>query len=241
MKKAILLSSVFAVGAAFAAEVKSGNAIGVLKFPTTDRPAEMLVAVPFAGYGSGAGNVKVTDLISTAGLPENTVLRAASATSGKYDVWRLVGGQWTSPAVVEIDAAGNGRISNSGSAADKTIGRGNSVWLDFTNAEKPGNVTLLGQMPGTGSLSLASGKWSLIGNPGVTTSFDLISGITGAGKNDQICVQGTDGKLTSYIYSDGWKTRDAKTAEVTSVNSRTIAPGEGCWYYAVGDGRSFAF
>lgn len=240
MKKAILLSSVFAIGAAFATDVESGNAIGVLKFSTENRPAVMLVAVPFAGYGSADCNVKVTDLISTAGLPDGTILRAASATENKYDAWRLESGKWTTIDVVEVDAAGRGKISNAGSAADKTIGRGNSVWLDFTNVAKPTEVTLLGQMPGSGSLTLASGKWNLIGNPGVTSTFDLNTAITGVGKGDQICVQDSNGNLTTYMYSTAWKYRGAD-GKMNTVTSLTIAPGEGCWYKAAGDGRSFTF
>lgn len=243
MKKAILLSSVFAIGAAFATDVESGNAIGVLKFSTTDRSAVMLVAVPFAGYGSADCNVKVTDLISTAGLPDGTILRAASATENKYDAWRLESGKWTTIDVVEVDAAGRGKISNAGSAADKTIGRGNSVWLDFTNVAKPTEVTLLGQMPGSGSLALASGKWSLIGNPGVTSTFDLNTAIKNAGTRDQICVQDAAGNLKNYTYSSGkWKTRasDGKVKEVSSTDL-IIKAGEGCWYFANGTERSFNF
>lgn len=241
MKKAILLSSVFAIGAAFATEVTSGNAIGVLKFSTTDRPAVMLVAVPFAGYGSADCNVKVTDLISTSGLPNGTILRAARETQGEYDVWHLVNGQWEPSDVVIINDVGQGEISNAGSATDKTIGRGNSVWLDFTNVAKPTEVTLLGQMPGSGSLTLASGKWNLIGNPGVASTFDLNTAITGVGKGDQICVQDSNGNLTTYMYSTAWKYRNAETGMMTQVESLTIAPGAGCWYKAAGTGRSFTF
>ena len=241
MKKAILLSSVLAIGAAFATEVESGNAIGVLKFSTTDRPAVMLVAVPFAGYGSENCNVRVTDLISTSGLPNGTILRAARETQGEYDVWHLENGQWVPSEVVAINDAGQGKISNAGSAADKTIGRGNSVWLDFSGLTQPGEVTLLGQMPGSGSLALASGKWSLIGNPHVASTFNLNTAISGAAKGDQICVQEANGNLTTYMYSGAWKYRDATTGKMTTVESLAIAPGVGCWYYAAGTGRSFTF
>lgn len=246
MKKAILLSSVLAIGAAFATDVTSGNAIGVLKFSTTDRPAVMLVAVPFAGYGSAASNVKVTDLILTAGLPDGTILRAARETQGEYDVWHIENGQWEPSEVVTINAAGQGEASNAGSAADKTIGRGNSVWLDFTGIDqsgtKPANVTLLGQMPGEGSLALASGKWSLIGNPGVTSDFNLISAIENAGVGDQICVQHTSGYLKIYTYSGtAWQTRDDETYKITEVSSLFIKDGEGCWYFAKGANRTFTF
>ena len=249
MKKAILLSSVLAIGAAFATEVTSGNAIGVLKFPTTNRPAVMLVAVPFAGYGSEACNVKVTDLISTSGLPEGTVLRAASATANKYDAWRLEGGRWTPIEAVTIDDAGVGKISTTGSAADKTIGRGNSVWLDFSDLTepltKPANVTLLGQMPmpGEGSLTLAPGKWSLIGNPGVTASFNLKSAIMNAGTRDRICVQDANGNLKDYTYSGGdWKFRGSDgTVQAVGEGGLIVRDGEGCWYFANGAGRLFTF
>ena len=243
MKKAILLSSVLAIGAAFATDVTSGNAIGVLKFSTSGRPAVMLVAVPFAGYGSADCNVRVTDLISTAGLPNGTILRAASATENKYDAWRLESGKWTTIDVVEVDAAGRGKISNAGSAADKTIGRGNSVWLDFTNLDKPDDVTLLGQMPVSGSLALASGKWNLIGNPGVATAFSLKSAIANAGTRDRICVQDANGNLKDYTYSGGnWKFRgpDGKEKAV-GEDGLIVKDGEGCWYFANGDGRSFNF
>ena len=242
MKKAILLSSVFAIGAAFATDVESGNAIGVLKFSTTDRPAVMLVAVPFAGYGSAACNVKVTDLISIAGLPDGTILRAARETQGEYDVWHLVNGQWEPSEVVTIDAAGQGKISNAGSADDKAIGRGNSVWLDFSGLTKPANVTLLGQMPGSGSLTLASGKWSLIGNPGVANDFDIIGAIVKAGNGDKICIQHTSGTLTTYERSDSdWCTRDPDTGIPGEVTTLYIKNGEGCWYFANGTDRELNF
>lgn len=249
MKKAILLSSVLAIGAAFATDVTSGNAIGVLKFSTENRSAVMLVAVPFAGYGSAACDVKVTDLISTSGLPDGTILRAARATQGEYDVWHLENGQWEPSEVVTINAAGQGEVSNAGSAVDKTIGRGNSVWLDFSDLTepltKPANVTLLGQMPGPGegSLTLASGKWSLIGNPGVTASFNLKSAITNAGTRDRICVQDANGNLKDYTYSGGdWKFRDSDgKVQAVGEDGLIVKDGEGCWYFANGDGRLFNF
>lgn len=242
MKKAILLSSVLAIGAAFATDVTSGNAIGVLKFSTSGRPAVMLVAVPFAGYGSADCNVRVTDLISTAGLPDGTILRAARETQGEYDVWHLVNGQWEPSEVVIINDAGQGKSSNAGSADDKTIGRGNSVWLDFSGLTKPANVTLLGQMPGSGSLALASEKWNLIGNPGVANGFDIIGAIVKAGNEDKICIQHTSGTLTTYErLDDGWWIRDPDSGFPSEVTTLPIKDGEGCWYFAKGADRTFTF
>lgn len=229
MKKAILLSSVFAIGAAFAGTttVDGQNVLGTLKFSTEGRPNQMLVAVPFAGYG--AGNISPTNLVSTSGLPEGTILRAVNSDGSGYDVWRVTDAKtWEKVNTVSV----GDQPKAPGSTA---AGRGSSLWLDFSTVSKPGDVLLLGQMgASSGAVKLAEGM-NLIGNPSATGSFNLAAGgvVTDAGAGDMIYVQTGSGVLKTYKFSatkDGWTYTDQSGVHV--VESITVNAGEGCWFYA---------
>lgn len=231
MKKAILLSSVFAIGAAFAGTttVDGQNVLGTLKFSTEGRPNQMLVAVPFAGYG--AGNISPTDLVSTSGLPEGTILRAVNSDGSGYDVWRVTDAKtWEKVNTVSV----GDQPKALGSTA---AGRGSSLWLDFpTTVSKPGDVLLLGQMgASSGAVTLAKDKLNLIGNPSATGSFDLAANgvVAGAGAGDMIYVQTGSGVLKTYKFSatkKGWTYTDQ--TGMHEVKSITVNAGEGCWFFA---------
>ena len=231
MKKAILLSSVFAIGAAFAGTttVDGQNVLGTLKFSTEGRPNQMLVAVPFAGYG--AGNISPTDLVSTSGLPEGTILRAVNSDGSGYDVWRVTAGKtWESVSAVSVGE----QPKALGSTA---TGRGSSLWLDFSTVSKqPGDVLLLGQMgASSGAVTLAKDKLNLIGNPLVADGFNLAADgvVAGAGAEDVIYVQTGSGVLKTYKFSatkNGWTYTDQ--TGMHEVKSITVNAGEGCWFFA---------
>lgn len=229
MKKTILLSSVFIGGAALAAAtVPSENAIGVLEASTSSQSKTMLVAVPFVGY-AGESAIKVTDLVATTGLPAGTKLRVAK--SGGYDVYVLNDGKWEPSAALSIDENGGATESSSDGAV---ASQGDSFWLIIpTDETKPGAFTLIGQMPSsaTGSRNLESGKWNLIGNPGVGT-YQL--NVTGAAFGDQAVIITEEGKQCRYTYKPGkgWRTQGSSGQWVDG--SLTLSPGFGCWILTAG-------
>ena len=232
MNRTILLASIFAAGAAFADDpvnvnnpVVSTNAIGVLQVATTEKPRQILLSAPFAGYDGKS--IAATDLVSPANLPEGTALHVANGSD--YDSWTVSSsGQWEPVTAIQVGGEGKGAsVGGSG-----TVGRGNAFWLEFPeNSEKPTSVTLVGQEDTKAKqVVLVQKKWNLVGNPGVG-AFDLLA----AGKiervedgdGDQICIQKKDGTLKTYRYNgeawySGWD-------KFTSI---WVQPGDGCWFYA---------
>ena len=222
MKKTILLSSILAVGAAFAVTVDSTE-IGVLGIDKPTANAD-LIAVPFEGYD--AANITVADMVNTAELEVGTELYVPNA-SGKYDVWTLGSDRkWT-------NTVNNGVIGNGGAtegsgpdAAAVTTTRGSAFWLKPPSAGAAvGTCYLLGKpVSGTGSSALESGKWNLVGNTaGVTNAVPV--GMEG----EKVCVPNAAGGLTTYtVRNNGWL--NGRTSGCTVA----IPPGQGFWYLSKG-------
>lgn len=243
MKKTILITSVFAVGAALAdgpqpVEVVSSNAAGVLEVASVPAGRPVLVAVPFAGYGANGGALKVTELVSTRGLPEGTLLRAVKAIDGRtatYDTWQLKNGAWGSEwrYVVEVDETGAGTKGATPSADTVSLARGHAFWLELP-AGTSGSFTMLGQEPAAGgSISLEKGKWNLVGNPGVEPA-QLEQRISGATAGDQIVIASAQGTALPYTF-DG----KAWTKVIDFVGNTGTPPavgaGQGVWIFVQGD------
>ena len=124
MKKTILLSSILAVGAAFASATVDSTEIGVMGI---DMPTGSgLIAVPFLGYDTE--NIVVADMVNTAELAPGSKLYVPN-TSGNYEV-RTVNSckAWDKTASVAI---GTSVAAGAGVEANKvTTARGGSFWLD---------------------------------------------------------------------------------------------------------------
>lgn len=239
MKKTLLLASVFAVGAAFATEFTSANALGVLQVAGSSKPKKVLLSVPFAGYGKDA-KIKVSELVETSNLPAGTVLRVAC--DGGYYVWKLSDTKDWAPQNGDtvINIAANGQDQNgifTPSADAVTIGRGNSFWLELPPESSDVTFTLIGQqdLSGTG-VALTGKKWNLVGNPSVA-EYDVASKISKIAENDYISVQNGDtGYLKTYRYN-GTKWTCGRTGD-DKVN---INPGDGCWVYVNADDATLNF
>ena len=206
MKKTILLSSIFAVGAAFATTaVNSDNEIAALPVDVgTGVP--QLVTVPFAGYDGG--DIKVDEMIKSFGLGTGTQLYVATGDGKTYNTWTLQDdGSWRADNQYKVE--GNALVqAETKTTSEVTIARGNSFWVKPASA---GQVVMLGQKPtGAASVDLASGKWNLVGNPTlsqITISMEMFSG---AQRGDQLVVPQEDGKLVYYTLKNatsglGWK------------------------------------
>lgn len=243
MKKIVLLSSICAMGAVFAADIEGtndcSNVIGALANPTDGKPQKILVAVPFLGYGAGdANDVSVSNLIATANLPEGTILRVVHDTKDRgvidWDCWILGSDKkWaTYDMLLIID--GKDSPIKSDPASDVKVGRGSSFWLELPATDKPANFYTLGQVDfdSSKSITLEAGKWNLVGNPGVE-SFDILAKLTSGGCvfafNDQITVQSAPGSTLSTV-SYTYNTFQKKFQRgVTPCESIQLEPGQGCW------------
>lgn len=225
MKKTILLSSLFAVGAALATTVESGNAVGALDVSLANNKST-LIAVPFVGYGD-EGAVAVQDMVKTSDLAEDSKLYVPDG-QGNYNVWRLNDkGVWVSVDNVLIDNKGDSSQKKTEHAGSVTVNRGDSFWLEpkFTTGTT-GTVFLLGQGDTTqGSSAITNGVWNLIGNT-ATSAKDVPAGAEG----EKVCVPNADGGLDTYTFrKSAWcleGSRDSATV--------TIQPGRGFWFLSKG-------
>ena len=238
MKKTILLSSLFAVGAAFAAtEVDSGNAVGALDLSVSNNvPSQQqtLISVPFVGYETG-GAVKVADMVMTSNLADGSKLYVANATAGGYDSWKLEEGTWKADKKVTIGPSGvvEGEALDQNAA---TVPRGGSFWLEpqFSSGTE-GTIYLLGQKGAGDGVSAATGNaWNLLGNASVgAVQLENNSETSGFTDGDQVVVQ-VNGKLRYYTYKGskgGWRyTTSAGKWSVPSTDRLTIAAGQGFWF-----------
>lgn len=226
MKKAILFSSIFAIGAAVA--VDSDNAIGVATIDPTDKGDQKLVAVPFDGYVDGA--VNVSDLVSPTGLAEGSKLYVV--VNNGYAVWNLSKeGDWVSANVVSIGKNGvQSEVATSFEADKVTVKRGDAFWLEPATGSAT-TAYLLGQMPdsiSSGSVTTSAGKWNYIGNP--LTVKATLSGSFASG--DVIIKQTSTGVQKNYTYgNDAWNSRSGLSKTTDSAIS--LQPGEGCWFKGV--------
>ena len=222
MKKTILLSSLFAVGAAFAGEVTNANAVAALDFAVTTAAAQTLVAVPFEGFEEG-GKVKVNDIVKTSDLGDGSKLYVPNA-EGKYDTWTLTEGEWEADVQVEIGTAGTPVEKVGVNSTDVSVDRGDAFWIQPTAA---GTIYLLGQGTDPGTSTAVKNCWNLIGNASIakkTIGLDTIKGKDG----DQIVVQ-VDGLLRYYTYTtdNGWRYKEKGKWKSDSL---VIKAGQGFWY-----------
>lgn len=240
MKKAILLSSILAVGAAFAeatgTDVECDNLIGALDVTISTTRAQTLVSVPFLGYNGGA--VKVEEMVKTSNLGENSKLYVADGNGG-YNTWKLNDeGAWVADGKVTIGANGTPVASASEQQGKATVNRGDAFWIQPKNPSSD-KIYLLGQGVTTAGLSTVAAGWNLVGNTSgirvdiANAGYKLVENneVQGYSDGEKICVQNPNGKLDTYTYRtkiSGWSFNGAR---VKSENVY-IEPGQGFWFYS---------
>ena len=222
MKKTILLSSILAVGAAFADATVNSTEVGVMGVAMPKQAA--LIAVPFLGYNDG--DIVVAEMVNTAELAAGSKLYVPNA-SGNYDVWTLVEGKWSKTE--ENVVIGDNTASNVGTpdANKVTTERGGSFWLEPASGTSADNCYLLGKPGEDGSSKIVANKWNLIGNT-AGVAKDVPAGAEG----EKVCVPNAAGGLDTYTYrakAKGWAKEGARTADTV-----TIEPGQGFWYLSKG-------
>ena len=233
MKKTILLSSILAVGAAFAeapgTDVESANLVGALDVTISTTRAQTLVSVPFLGYGGG--DVAVQDMVKTSNLGEGSKLYVANGLGG-YDTWTLQEGTWTPNKKVTIGPNGAAIEGVTIDQSEATVARGGAFWIEPSEGTTVGKIYLLGQGETAAGLSTVVTGWNLVGNTSGVTKDIASAGykgeVQGYSDGEKICVQGEGGVLETYTYRAGW--RKGRT-EVNVVN---IAAGQGFWFLSKG-------
>ena len=233
MKKTILLSSILAFGAVFAAgtDVTSGNAIGALGCTITKASNQTLVAVPFLGYDTD-GKVAVKDMVKTGNLAEGSKLYVPDGI-GTYNTWTLdASGEWIADQKVTIIQNGAPTVGESENQSEAKVSRGDSFWLEpvFKDSAVSGTIYLLGQAAGNDGTSAAAANWNLMGNASVKS---VALGTDGFEDGETIVVQ-VDGRLRYYTFKSakgGWRYTkpDGKWSD-PKTDLLTIAPGQGFWY-----------
>ena len=227
MKKTILLSSIFAVGAALATTVDSPNVIGTL--PVAVSAGQQLMAAPFA---DSDGTIAVNDMVKTADLTDGDALYVA--TSDGYDKWTFdaENRKWKPAKKVTIGAGGVAAEGESFSATDVKVKRGDAFWLQTA---KGGNVTLLGSKSEFPPAVAVANKWNLVSNPTIEPK-KLAGGVNG----DKVAVPSveTDGYLTVYTFrsGSGWWYADSDGRH--TGQTVTVPAGKGVWYFAAGSDRT---
>lgn len=227
MKK-LLFTAVSALAIAGAAVAVDSTQFGVL--PVVSSASNTVVSVPWLESGTGSDNVKVADLVLTAGLSNGDELRLYDGSSYSQ-FWRLENNQWVAGTKV-----GDGGTEPSGND-QTTIARGKALMLIRTN---PGNVFYIMGKPAAltdaeKTLALASGTkdapaYSLIAPPTVddvdandTSKFTWTN--MKAGKDHlYIGSLSTGSAIKDYVWSGKrWKDADGNT--VVPIKS-----GTGFWF-----------
>lgn len=238
MKKTILLSSILAVGAAFAdpASVTSANAIGALDVTIPATRAQSLVSVPFLGYENG-GAVAVKDMVKTSNLGADSKLYVPDGT-GAYNTFKLSGGKWVADQRVTIGPDGQKSLDTSEDQGSATVARGDAFWIepsDKSTTDKTIYLLGLGETA-SGSSTVTPNVWNLVGNTTgarvdiADKGYKVVSEseVQGYSEGEKICVQKADGMLETYTYREGWLKGRTK---VTQVN---IDAGQGFWFLSRG-------
>ena len=239
MKKSFLVASLLIAGVVFAdtTTVDTDYVLGVLPVSTTGRD-QVILSIPWVAEGTG-GNIAVSNLVKTAGLPTGTVedkklttkLTWYNTSAGEYETWILEDGQWKEAS--EMDPA------------TKALPQGNAVVLS-TDGDLPDTVYVVGQV-GTSATTTteiqvgSNGKWFLLAPPCASTSevdFNTAASVGddwSACVGDEIVVDAFNGLLKTYKCVDRGESANPRyvwtTSKYAATHTAMIPAGRGFWYH----------
>ena len=220
--------------------VTSANTFGVLK--VTCDSQKVIIATPWVECLT-AGNVKVTDLVMTAGLADGDAILVYQ--NGAFKSWAISGGAWSPVAVSEA-----GQTVSSGDAASAAIARGQAFWFVKKDYSAPYDLYLYGQESATASATStitvgtsSTPVYSLVASPSVATN-NLNSATFSFTPNAADEIRMPRYNLPDLIYTykaeQGWGTEVKVQIGSTGRYKKTwqagclIPPGNGFWYVSKG-------
>lgn len=235
MKKSFLAASLLIAGVVFAdtTTVDTEYVLGVLPVSTTGRN-EVILSIPWVAEGTG-GNIAVSNLVKTAGLPSGTTLTWYNTSRSRYEAWNIENGQWKE--ATELDAAVH------------ALPQGNAVVLSTTGT-MPATVYVVGQVGTSVSTTTeisanSHDKWFLLAPPCASMSevnFNTAASVGGdwsACVGDEIVVDSANGLLKTYKCVDRGESADTETypryvwttSKYSATHTAMIPAGRGFWYH----------
>ena len=236
MKLRLMTCAMVASAALFANVPTDSLTYGILAV-SDNASSNTVVGVPWLNVG--AGNVTISNLISTAGLTNGDGVYLYE--NGVWSGYVLDSGIWDPTTTV-----GTNTVVAADDADEKTVARGTGLIIQRANTNA--TIYLCGRYTNeTIITTITANSLTLIANP--TTSAKTIGdGIGTVG--DQIRVPKNGGDLLIYEKrSDGWGTEVVTT---TTKGGRTkkirtwtlgceLAPGMGAWYKCGETGTSITW
>ena len=229
-----------AVAPAFAnVTATSANTFGVLK--VTCSAQKVIIATPWVECLT-AGNVKVTDLVMTAGLADGDAILVYQ--NGAFKSWAISGGAWTETLVSQ-----SGQTVSSGDAASAAIARGQAFWFVKASYSEPYDLYLYGQdSTATATSTIAVGTstspaYSLLASPN-TVAADLnaknFSGTRNAADEIRVPRHNLPDLIYTFKDGQGWGTSTSVQIGTTGRYKKvwtagcTIPAGTGFCYVSKG-------
>lgn len=240
--KSLSIIAALSVAPLFAA-VETGNTF--CRIAVKPGTANVILSIPLSACGTGNA-INVTDLVLTAGLSNNTYLKAESSSGTGWDVWKINNGNWEA-----VTVSSGTEQSETRAASDATLARGKAVWLERPAKDKDNTIYLYGQVgTSAASTTVAQGapgaaKFTLLGHS-KPEAYNLsnANNWTGCVDGDQILLT-LKGKNTMLKYKNSeekWVVLSTKVENglvdlvETSVTESeiTVPAGQGFWYRSVG-------
>lgn len=247
--KSLSIIAALSVAPLFAA-VETGNTF--CRIAVKPGTANVILSIPLSACGTG-GDIKVTDLVLTTGLSNNTYLKAENSTSPSgWDVWKINNDNWEAVTV----SSGTGQ-SETRAAAEVTLARGKAVWLERPAGDEGKVIYLYGQV-GTSAAStpVAKGapgaaKFTLLGHSNPEAyKLSNANNWTGCADGDQILLTLNGGSLIvqrkggvwckvvateqKVTFPDGEHTVSTIEYKPLTTEDVTVPAGQGFWYRSVG-------
>lgn len=213
MKK--LLSLAVAAFALAAMADYAGQTIGVTKITTTNQ--NTIVAVPFTSLTNSLVNISANDLVSTNGLPADTVLQVFK--NDQYYGWQLDRNTgWV--------AVGDSSTSAAAVIANSTIACGGAIWVVLPDAPATSqDIYIYGDFTEEPTeSSIVAGVANLIANP---LQSDATVALSGTPAKGDVIIIPTDGAAESYSYGRGGWVNNGVSFDLAFI---TVKVGQGFWY-----------
>ena len=246
MKSLITLTALTAAGAASAA-VTSGNTL--CRIEVNSGTKSTIVAVPLVKIGDTPtpANIPVTELVLTDNLEEDDTILHWNGTS--WDAWEIAveegaGAKSWKPTTIS-EGSNN---SQSAPAADTALARGDAIWVNRADTEKPfyvyGQVTTAAATSTAVKGSQEKPVYTMMGNASLapvalnkeglwpTTGDNVVA----AGDTIAVAAANNFGrKEYTYVAGKGWCTlQRVEGVKKWVATTDTIDAGCGFWYISRG-------